>query len=651
MRRGRPWRHDRDRHAVAWFARHETRLAWRDWAWLLSGGRRRRGYTVVFGLVAFVVFMHGLAYLTLARSADLAAPPDKRLLVTIGGTLLLYWSLMLSQAMEAVTRAFYARGDLELILSSPASASRLFAVRIGAMALSIGAMALILAAPAINVLAWLGGTRWLAAYGVVVAMAIAAVAISVLLTIAMFRCIGPKRTRLVAQIVAAVIGASFVIGVQFIAILSVGTLSRVVLFQSEAVLNHVPARGSLWWLPIDAVTGNWPALIVVLAFGVTVLAGAIRFGAPRFGELALAANTVSQSPNSLDERGSAFRPKSPGQALRRKEWTLLLWRDPWLMSQSLMQLLYLLPPFFLLSRMFYGRGHGAALLVPVLVMAAGQLAGGLAWLAISGEDAPDLIASAPVTTARVWRAKAEGSRRPRSGLVFGPIVILLAVIVEPILAATTSLGIAVASCVGDDDPVLVPRAGQAQLVSSTPRLIAHRHLRRSAVVDNLGRRRRPRRYQPLADGRRQRGGARYSRRRVDDQSDERVIRTTVRLSAGPVLDLTDGYPKHFGRLARRHAIPRPGANSRKLRPRDPGRHRLLRADRGLEFLGRHGRRGDRQYAGFAHGLAGRRRLSRTTCSASSGFGVKSASAARRALVISLRSSPRSASCCCCDRLI
>jgi len=25
---------------VAWFAQHETRLAWRDWAWLLSGGRR-----------------------------------------------------------------------------------------------------------------------------------------------------------------------------------------------------------------------------------------------------------------------------------------------------------------------------------------------------------------------------------------------------------------------------------------------------------------------------------------------------------------------------------------------------------------------------------------------------------------------------------
>jgi ABC-2 type transport system permease protein len=127
--------------------------------------------------------------------------------------------------------------------------------------------------------------------------------------------------------------------------------------------------------------------------------------------------------------------------LRRKEW-LLLWRDPWLMSQSLMQLLYLLPPFFLLSRMFYGEGNGAALLVPVLIMAAGQLAGGLAWLAISGEDAPDLIATAPVTAARVWRAKAEAVAGGMA-IVFGPIVVGLAIL-DPVLGVITVCGITIA---------------------------------------------------------------------------------------------------------------------------------------------------------------------------------------------------------------
>jgi ABC-2 type transport system permease protein len=68
------------------------------------------------------------------------------------------------------------------------------------------------------VLAVLGGSRWLAAYGVVAAMGAVATAAALALTIALFRIIGAKRTRLVAQIVAAVIGAAFVIGLQIAAI-------------------------------------------------------------------------------------------------------------------------------------------------------------------------------------------------------------------------------------------------------------------------------------------------------------------------------------------------------------------------------------------------------------------------------------------------
>jgi ABC-2 type transport system permease protein len=71
-----------------------------------------------------------------------------------------------------------------------------------------------------------------------------------------------------------------------------------------------------------------------------------------------------------------------------------------------MQILYLLPPALLLWRNF-GTDGGLVVLVPIIVMAAGQLAGGLAWIAISGEDAPDLIATAPVTETAILRAKIE----------------------------------------------------------------------------------------------------------------------------------------------------------------------------------------------------------------------------------------------------
>jgi len=169
---------------------------------------------------------------------------------------------------------------------------------------------------------------------------------------------------------------------------------------------------------------------------------AIRLCAPRFAALALATAGITQRA-SAKQRRSAFRPGSPAQALRNKEWALL-WRDPWLISQSLMQLLYLLPPFFMLWRSFYGAGS-ATILVPVLIMASGQLAGGLAWLAVSGEDAPDLIGSAPVTPARVWRAKAKAVAGVIA-MVFAPaILILLFVAPEASLIAAAGIAIAAAS--------------------------------------------------------------------------------------------------------------------------------------------------------------------------------------------------------------
>ena len=79
----------------------------------------------------------------------------------------------------------------------------MFSVRIGRIAVSVAMVAILLATPFIDVLVMKGGVRWLAAFGVVAAMAAVAAALAVALTVALFRSIGPKRTRLVAQIVAA----------------------------------------------------------------------------------------------------------------------------------------------------------------------------------------------------------------------------------------------------------------------------------------------------------------------------------------------------------------------------------------------------------------------------------------------------------------
>jgi ABC-2 type transport system permease protein len=423
-----------------WFAEHEWRLAWRDWVAMMSGGRRKRLRRAVIAIAIFVSFMHVVAFWMVGPYAD--AAPDKATLVAISGSLLLSWLLMISQAMESTTRAFYARSDLDLILASPVAAEKLFAVRIATVALSMAMMALPLAAPFIDILIARGGWRWLGAYGLIAAMGAAATALAVGLSVALFRTIGARRTRFVAQVVAAVIGAAFVIGLQIAAILSYGTISRVSLLQSRSLIADMPGVESVIWWPARAAMGDGVALLAVLAISLAMLAAVIAIVAPRFGEYAVTAAGVDASSAVEVRRAAAFRTTSPKRALRTKEWTLLR-RDPWLVSQTLMQMLYLIPPAVLLWRSFDGGGAAYQLLVPVLVMAAGQLAGGLAWLAISGEDSPDLVASAPISGGFIVRAKIEAVLGVVA-VIFAPLIAVLAV-ASPWHALVTTAGVAIAA--------------------------------------------------------------------------------------------------------------------------------------------------------------------------------------------------------------
>ncbi|NOT39721.1 MAG: permease, partial [Alphaproteobacteria bacterium] len=423
---------------MTWFAAHEMRLAWRDVFAMLTGGKTERLRRVAIGVGIFLAVMHVVAYFAVGRLASLALANDLPTLIAVTAGVLLSGSAVLSQAMESVTRTFYTRSDLELILSSPVAADRLFAVRIGAIALTVGTMSLLFIGPFINVLAWLGGVRWLGAYGIIVAVSLTATAMAVALAVLLFQVIGPKRTRLAAQIAAAVIGGLFVIGLQVAALFSTGTLSQFAFLRSGKVLANAPDLSSLLWWPARGALGDVPAMLSVVVVSIILFVVTTALYAPRFARFFVAASSVSRGGVSR-QRLRVFAVQAPAAALRRKE-RMLLARDPWLLSQSLMQMLYLLPPALMLWHN-YGAGGGiAVVLVPVLVMSAGQLAGGLAWLTLSGEDAPDLVSTAPVPESLLLRAKIEAVMQCIAA-VFLPFVAAL-IALSPGVALAAALGIA-----------------------------------------------------------------------------------------------------------------------------------------------------------------------------------------------------------------
>ncbi|MEL6298578.1 MAG: permease [Pseudomonadota bacterium] len=391
--------------SLGWFATHELRLAWRDWMSMMTAGQRRRERSAYIGVGVFVLAIHVLAYAMISGPLANGVVADAGTLVLLSGLYALAFSLMIPQAIESVTRAFYARADLDLLLSSPTSERTIFAVRVSAIVAQTSALALLLIVPFVVVAAIIDGPSWFAVFPAVLALAAIATSLAVSITFVLFKLIGPRRTRLVAQIVAAVMGAVFLIGTQIAAILSFGQMSRVKLFQSDSVIEAMPALDSWLWTPARAMLADPQALLILLAVALSILALTIVAFAGSFGRTVLIAANIGEGAVKAGTPWE-FRCKTAAQALRQKEWRLLA-RDPWLVSQTLMQVLYLIPPAVLLWRNFSEGTTASVILAPVLVMAVGQLAGGLAWLAISGEDAHELVETAPVSPRQLTTAKVQ----------------------------------------------------------------------------------------------------------------------------------------------------------------------------------------------------------------------------------------------------
>ena len=225
----------------------------------------------------------------------------------------------------------------------------------------------------------------------------------------LFLGVGPRRARVYAHMTGAGLGGAFVLGAQVYAVLPPATIDAIAAwFERAGLMPSAQAQTWLTW-PIDAVRGDVTAMALLLALGTLVFAATITLLGERFARAAMVARSAP-TPGSAtrDPRPIRFRTGA-GRNLRAKEWRLLA-RDPSLFAQLGLQIIYTIPVAVILLRSDVV--PMAFAIVPTIVVIAAQVAGSIAWITVSGEDAPELIATAPVTMPAVERAKLSAVAMP-----------------------------------------------------------------------------------------------------------------------------------------------------------------------------------------------------------------------------------------------
>lgn len=426
--------------SARWLLRHEVRMFW--YTTLSSkNGKDPRGFHWKLGAIWLVLWllMHAGAWFVVGKLSGGDGELPRQLVLAATVLLVATFLFMLSSALKHSVEVLFDRGDMDLLLSSPLPSRSIFTVRLAGVVLGVASIYLFFLAPLAHVGVLQGNPRWLALYPVLLGMAAIASAAAMLLTLALVRWLGARRTRVVAQVLGALAGALLFILSQ-LPNLAVQTGESEGILVRAARSSESIGMDSLVWLPGRALLGDPLAaaavgIVALLAFALTVTLTHRSFtrGLQLAGSVA---TTSKRPPGALRFRFN----KGLASTLIRKEWRLIL-RDPQLISQVLLQLLYLIPVLFLV---FKKDGAQTLAVGTGLTMLCGSLSSSLTWIVLLSEDAPDLLQSSPANARTVRRAKLAAAIGPVMALVCVPVLWLTwRAPVSGLLAAFTICGVAV----------------------------------------------------------------------------------------------------------------------------------------------------------------------------------------------------------------
>lgn len=376
-----------------WLLIHEMRVNWRA-----LGFTRRMQMVLGLLMAGFVAFGFWFALNGIEESIE--PTPYFYIMILIGSIALLTFNL--SGAMRATQTSLYEHADLELLLTSPASPQRVMMAKLAGIAMSMLTFNVIFVFPLLIPIALVKNPNLLGLPVLIIAIAVFATCIGLGLTLFVVRMIGARAARKAIQIISAVTAASVFIGSQFAVNGAAGEKPG---FQSiyDWCVHYGIGAGGISSLPGKAGFGDPLALGFFVVTAAAVFVFTTSALQQRFmNSFQTAGNYVAPRKNKNQHIVQQFS-NNYGWMIVKKE-ILLIMRDPALIFNLLLQLIFLIPLILGLLKItsLFMVIPGAAFLS---VFGSGKLIGDITGIAITGEDAPDLLVVAPRTAKQILRLK------------------------------------------------------------------------------------------------------------------------------------------------------------------------------------------------------------------------------------------------------
>ena len=377
--------------ALGLLLRHEARLIWRG---SLFGGKHGLALMLVLA-----VLLHAIGLSVAYGFTRVHLPPaDQTLAATLA--LLFVGGLMLSQAVQRASELLDDRTDLGWLLSTPVSPQHILTVRLLAVAGTVSLYWLLLLVPLADGMALLGRRDLVGIYPMLVVLALLVTSLGFAVTFGLLRLTDVRRTRALANALATLIGASVFLAGQSRSLLPPGVSDR---FWGSFAPSPLAASHGLAWLPARALLGSVGPMLTLLAVALAaalLTSWALQLWFARGAQAVVAGASSAASVGRADRR--AFRAGSNASLLAKE--IRLLRRYPGLTGLAAYYLIYLVPAVAAIWRSTGGAGD-ARLLGAAPVLSAGELARLFVSVTMMGDEAAELVRTAPVTAWAASRAK------------------------------------------------------------------------------------------------------------------------------------------------------------------------------------------------------------------------------------------------------